>query len=278
MERRNIDRGGELISLLLPGLARLGLLIREAKHIMTPICSIYGAFRGFCETKLSHPVLRVASDTCVDTIVPYVFYLTPLGASHPSPLLLFLVSSSEWRDTWCIIRAGVRARCAFLLIHAPRLPLSWCGQQLPVLSGNMDTASLHDNIWPIRGQCSGHVIIHDQSEALTLSGIVETASRLQRLRLRKPKPICRFCLAVRAAWTVTDISALFARAWKYATATFPDIFYRTVHWLSYEGIEQKSKQLIRAILQVPSVSVFTSRCCQNKLKDSEALTRLHYPL
>ena len=67
MERRNIDRGGELISLLLPGLARLELLIREAKHIMTPICSIYGAFRGFCETKLSHPVLRVASDTCVDT-------------------------------------------------------------------------------------------------------------------------------------------------------------------------------------------------------------------
>ena len=69
----------------------------------------------------------------------------------------------------------------------------------------------------------------DQSEALTLFGIVETVSRLERLRLRKPKPICRFYLAVRAAWPVTNISAVFARAWKYATATFPDIFYRTVH-------------------------------------------------
>ena len=43
------------------------LLNRKLKHIMTPICSIYGAFHGFCGTKLSHSVLGW-SDTCVDMI------------------------------------------------------------------------------------------------------------------------------------------------------------------------------------------------------------------
>ena len=81
------------------------LLNRKLKHIMTPICSIYGAFHGFCGTKLSHPVLGWSKwymcrhDTLsVDSV--RVFYLT-------LPELLF----ASWHVDllWSVTSARVSA-------------------------------------------------------------------------------------------------------------------------------------------------------------------------
>ena len=87
------------------------LLNRKLKHIMTPICSIYGAFHGFCGTKLSHPVLGWSKwymcrhDTLsVDSV--RVFYLT-------LPELLFASWHVDllWSVTSARVSASHRGNC-----------------------------------------------------------------------------------------------------------------------------------------------------------------------
>ena len=126
------------------------LLNRKLKHIMTPIWSIYGAFHGFCETKLSHPATKW--NTCNVWTWYMGLWCSTWRYPHDSWLLLLLVS--------CLTRVYLVWGEAVETMW-PWASVACCGHQLPA-------ACLVIMLHSHTGHCTGH--------GLTTQ-IMETASR-----------------------------------------------------------------------------------------------------